>query len=74
MLNKIKGLVAKAKKFVLTSKEKAVGAFVVTFVSTYLGQNGLTVKDLLHKTTLLPLGGAVVAHLVVWLLTNSQAE
>jgi hypothetical protein len=74
VLTKIKELVTKVRDFTLTAKEKAAVAAVVTFLSNYLTQNGLTWKDLLTWSALHALAWAAVAHVCVWFVANSKAR
>jgi putative flippase GtrA len=67
-------MLQKIKDFTITSKEKAVAAFVVGTVSSYMSQNGLTYKDLLTWSALWALACGVVSHAVVYWVSNTSLE
>ena len=72
MLNRLKQLGRRLREVVITSKEKAVVAFLVTAVSSYCQQNGLTWHDLLTWSAVRALALGVLAHLLVYLTTNTE--
>ena len=74
MKSKLKSLFEAVRNFTITSKEKAVAAFVAASVSSYMAQNGLTYHDLLTWSALWALVCGVVAHAVVYFTRNSVVE
>lgn len=71
-MNKLKLLVLDIQNFTITGKEKAVVAFIVASVGSYLTQHGLTTKDLLDLAILKDVALGVVAHALVYFTTNTE--
>lgn len=65
-------MLAKIKDFVITGKEKAVVAFIVATVGSYIVQNGLTLKEILSWHGVWALAVGVISHLTVYFTTNSE--
>lgn len=60
----------KIVNFTITSKEKAIAAFISSAVGSYLIQNGLTIKDIHSVHALQALLVGVATHQFVYWTTN----
>lgn len=55
---------------VVLGKQKAITAFLIAGVGTYIGQNGLSLSQFASNKTLFALAVAVIAHIAVYYKKN----
>ncbi len=66
----LKNLYKRLYALVISGKQKAVGAFLVGTIGSYLVSHGLTLQHLNGKTSLQALLVGVASHLVVYFKKN----
>lgn len=69
-MKSIKGQIMKLYSFIVSGKQKAITAFVIGGVGTYLAQNGFNLNNFFSKKTIWAIVVAVAAHLGVYYKKN----
>lgn len=72
MAQQLKRIISKLNNAVIVGKEKAVYAFVVSTIGTYLAQSGLTIDQVLSWHGLNALVVGVATHFFVYQATNTS--